>query len=275
MIPYLQLERTTAGVIPTNGNMLFDTTVGKGGTEIVYNDNGVIRFYKVGVYYVSWYVAQQTGLATDGKNFALVTSDGKTITGSSHVKIAPASGFAIIEITNPDRTIRLVNKSDQSATLSSKAQVKAGLAVFDISASNPSLGYMQARRVDAAPLELDDTDPVPFDENVNSDPFGIVTLVSHDIIVNDTGTFLVTWDIPVDATELNAYAHFALKVDGTQRGSSFMPLPVGVMSGSALVVIQDKGAVITLVNISGDKVRVAHPVNITVTQISHVAPVTP
>jgi len=271
MVPYLQLERVTAGAIPTNGTLVFDTTVGSNSTHISYNSTtGIIEFNKVGVFYLSWFVAQQTGLATDGKNFALVTSDGQNITGSSHAKTAPVSGFAIVEVASSGKTIELVNKSDESATLSERVHVQAGLAVFDISASNLPLGYLQAQMMSPQSPIVEDNTHVQFDDEIAADPFGIVTLESSDIIINSTGTFLVTWEIPIDATKLNPYAFFALMVNGAQRGSSFMPLPAGVMTGSALIVVEEAGAVVKLVNISGDRVSVAHPVNITVTQISNI-----
>ena len=134
MISCLQLERTTDGVVDTNDTLVFDNVLLINGTNISYDAiSGEILFNAAGYYYVEWFVAPQFGLTTDGSNFAIVTSEsGPGLTGSSHVRVSPTFGFAIIEVTTPGKTAKLINTSDNSLTLSQVVNTKAALAVFAI-----------------------------------------------------------------------------------------------------------------------------------------------
>jgi hypothetical protein len=105
------------------------------GEQINYNlTTGVITFNEPGIYYVSWFVATQFGLTTDGSNFAIVASSSfsPVLGGSSHIKVAPTVGFGIIVVLSAGESIRLINTSDGSITLSEDAQTKASLVAFAI-----------------------------------------------------------------------------------------------------------------------------------------------
>jgi len=131
--PYLQLERTTGGVIPVNGAVLFNEQLGKGGTQINYTvATGDIVFAAPGYYYINWFVAPQFGLTTNGSNFAILSSDGEVLTGSSHIRNSPTVGFAVIEVATPGKTVSLLNTSDNSITLSEAVKAKAAIAVYAI-----------------------------------------------------------------------------------------------------------------------------------------------
>jgi len=138
MVPYLQLERTTNGVIAADGAVVFNNVLSSSGTEISYNTiTGELTFGEAGYYYVDWFVATQFGLTTDGSNFAIVTSENDpALTGSSHVRVSPTIGFAIIEVTTPGKTIQLINTSDNSLTLSAFVNTKAALVVFLVAVQN-------------------------------------------------------------------------------------------------------------------------------------------
>ena len=140
MIPYLQLNRTTDGVIDADDTVMFDNVLSSMGNQISYDTiTGEITLSEAGYYYFDWFVAPQFGLTSDGSNFAIVTSDNDPpLTGSSHVRVSPTIGFAIIEVTTPDKTIRLINTSDNSITLSQAVNVKAALAAFAIAGSDTS-----------------------------------------------------------------------------------------------------------------------------------------
>ena len=142
MVPYLQLEKITSGVIDIQGAVVFDNVVSSGGDQIDYNDaTGDITFSEAGFYYVDWFVAPQFGLTADGGNFSIVTSDNDPeLTGSSHVRVSPTTGFALIGVTAPGKTIRLINTSDSSITLSQAANAKAALAVFGIADQSAPTG---------------------------------------------------------------------------------------------------------------------------------------
>ena len=134
MVSYLQLERINDDEINTNAPVVFDNVLSSNGTEISYNiATGEITFNIEGYYYVDWFVAPQFGLTTNGSNFAIVTSDNDPhLTGSSHVRVSPTVGFAIINVTTPGKTIMLINTSDNSITLSQVVNAKAALAVFGV-----------------------------------------------------------------------------------------------------------------------------------------------
>ena len=283
MIPYLQLERTTAGSIASGAALAFDTVLLSSGSAISYDaatPTGIITFNTAGVYFINWFVAQQTGLSTDGSNFAIVTSPDNLpdLRGSSHVKISPASGFAIVNITAAGQTVTLVNKSAYGATLSSATQAKAGLAVFavtDSGATPPTLelGYAQTQLAAGGAL-LADTDPIVFDNIITQDPYNIVTYDNATglFTLSEIGTYLVTWEVPVSATDQNDYVDITLELNGTAYSEAHMPLPIGVLSGSAMVVVIDADSTLQLVNSSGDTVQTTDLCNIVITQINQVTP---
>ena len=156
MTPYLQTEflntnQPDPAIILAGAPIPFDNQL---------NDSDVIEYdmltnrFKIkmaGNWIVNWFVAQQTGLSHEGSNFGCVifkpvtdslapnygdVSDPQIITGSGQVKIAPSSGFAVINVTELDVAtpvggvlFELQNVSSHDATLSIRTQVKAGLAV--------------------------------------------------------------------------------------------------------------------------------------------------
>lgn len=282
MVQYLQLERTTVGHINTDAPVLFNVEVQKGGTHINYNNaNGVITFTTVGVYYLNWFVAQQTGLATDGSNFAIRKS-ALDVVGSNHIKISQTSGFAIVHVTAANQTVVLVNVADAPASLSDVALVKAGLAVFGVAddGGSPSpgepLGYLQAQ-VSNGPVTLHDDEMIDFNDIITRDPDDIVTQHNgnHRFILAEAGTYLVTWEIPVAATDVNAFARVSLLLDGNVHSVSFRPTALGVVSGSAMVVNTQADAELYLINSTGDEMEIDSLANVVITQISKLSMPTP
>ena len=275
MVPYLQLERTITGAIAPNSNVEFNRVL-LTNNQIMHTPEGVLTFLQTGLYFVNWFVAQQTGLSVDGSNFAIVTStDPDTgFTGSSHVKIAPATGFAIIRVDNVGKTIRLVNKSTHRATLSDDTRVKAGIAVFGIAdATSPvaaPLGYLQAQVANGS-HELNDEEWIAFDSTIVADPDNIVRKGANgeDFTLANIGTYLVTWEIPIEATDAKGVVSFDLLLNDVIYSNSFSTLPVGVLAGSALVVNPATNGVLQLVNASGDIVKIANKTNIVITQVSN------
>ena len=134
VVSYLQLERTAGGMIGVNQAVIFDRVASAGGDRIQYDASiGEIAFDEAGYYYIDWFVAPQFGLTGDGSNFAIITSENEpALTGSSHVRVSPTIGFAVIEAAAPGKTVRLINTSDNSLTLSAFVEVKAALAVYSV-----------------------------------------------------------------------------------------------------------------------------------------------
>ena len=273
MIQFMQLEKRNSGAVNTNEAVRFNLVVQSGGSDITYNmTDGRITFRVPGVYYLNWFVAQQTGLSTNGSNFAIIASTPMSpyITGSNHVKISQTNGFAIIKTDVANVTARLINTADASAQLSDTTQVKAGLAVIgfmDSTEVTPALGYMQAQ-VTAATVTLADSQAIDFVQIIEHDPDMIVEKNNTEFILKDRGTYLVTWEIPVDATDTRDYADITILYNGTAHSTAHMPLPIGVLSGSAMIVNAQPDGVIELINTTGDTVRITGKANIVITQIT-------
>lgn len=273
MVPYLQLERLTGGIIAPNAAVIFDEILAENGPLVYSKTTGEITFNKTGTYFISWFVVQQTGLDPNGSNFAIVTSEpGPDIFGSNHIKMSSTSGFALIEVKAQGETVVLENKSSAGTSLSANTQVKAALAVFlipDDRASGTELGYLQAQ-ISNGPVILDDGEPIHFNHLISKDPYDIVDKGSHDeFILGAEGTYLVTWEIPLDSTEANPDATFTLKLDDVIISSSYTPLSSGALSGSAMVINNSDDGELKLVNTSDDKVKIDNLTNIVITQITN------
>jgi len=294
-IQFLQVEfKNTASsgeryAVMPNEAIPFDTEVSqsKDSSNVPHisysNSTGEISFSKAGTYFVNWFVAQQTGLSIDGANFALEMappeSPARIIVGSGHVKIAASSGFAILNIPAAGTVLTLTNTATHKATLSEYTQVKAGIAVFsvapDIEATN-KLGYAHAQ-IEVSEVYATGT-TILFPVAIKYDPDDIVTYDAGIFTLAAKGTYLVTWEIPIEATDERDEVYIELFQNGTSHSISYAPLPIGVVSGSALIVNNDVDGTIQLKIIhdeEGDEVHIGTKANIVITQISNLTTVTP
>jgi len=146
-VTYLQLERLLpvgeVVIVNANAPLVFDTIVSSNGlgTQIDYDtETGIITFNQEGYHYIDWFVAPQSGLTTDGSNWAIQTSiSGLNLIGSSHTKVAITTGFAIFN-TQSGETAKLVNVSDGPIHLSQAVKSKAGLVVYGVGVVNLAPG---------------------------------------------------------------------------------------------------------------------------------------
>ena len=140
-ISYLELQKknepaNALAVVNPGDHIKFDADYAIEGLYIAYDPvTGIITFNEEGYYYFDWYVAPQYGLTTDGSNWAVQISDRLSRIGSSHIKVSPTIGFAIIHI-DAGETARLVNVSDSALTLSQAVQSQAALTVYSVTAMN-------------------------------------------------------------------------------------------------------------------------------------------
>lgn len=82
----LQIERSHAGAVNTGGNVIFDNIVFING-DISYNAaTGVMTINKTGRYVFQWRVAVQSSASINGSAFALSSSQGDLLYGSSPLK---------------------------------------------------------------------------------------------------------------------------------------------------------------------------------------------
>ena len=292
MVPYLQLERTTSGIL-ANGHtkVLFDASPvsiknidDSGNTVFSYNSNtGEIIFMRAGVYNLSWFVAPQTSHSLDGINFAVEISDPIRIssgnppiliTASNHLKVSQLSGFAVIEITNPNTVVSLVNTSASPVTLSNFIQVTAGLSLFSItdsisSPTPPILGYLHAQgNASSGAIILDDEDFVAFSTLLSNDAEGIITATSSQTFTLEvSGVYVVQYEIPCHSTAESHNVTFSLLVDGTPYSHALLPLPIGVLVGTAIITTTSDGVVLSIQNTTGDTVMIDTNVNLVITQV--------
>lgn len=290
-IQFLQVEfRNTAGsgdryAVMPNMAIPFDTDIfqseGSGGVpHITYSSStGEITFSKAGIFFVNWFVAQQSGLSSDGANFALeMTTLGSPIriVGSGHVKIAASSGFAILNVPAAGTILTLTNTATHKATLSEHTQIKAGLAIFSVASDSEeinNLGYAHAQIENSE--EYDTGDTILFPTAINFDPDHIVTYDAGIFTLAATGTYLVTWEIPIEATDEGDEVYIQLLYNGASHSVSYAPLPIGVVSGSALIVNNNVNGTVQLKVIRDgqgaeeDVVHIGTKANIVITQISN------
>lgn len=281
MTQYIQLERTTSGIIDISSNVIFNETPLVSSTlpAIIYNaQTGVLTLPTAGLYHIEWFVSPQTSHSLDGINFALQVVDKDSsdniistysVTASNHLKVSQLSGFAIIEAT-AHTSFSLVNTSAAGVALSDSIQIKAGLAVFSIASSSalPELGFIHLQSDTNNSFILDVDAPIPFDYPLSLDPYGIITQDSVTTVnLSLAGTYLVTYEIPCYSTAESPTIEFTLLLDGAAHSSTFMPLPIGVISASSIVTTTQADTLLSIQNTTSDTVRLDARTNLVITQI--------
>lgn len=135
----MQLQKTTAGTINTNGVIIFNETLIDDDPNITYNSaDGSISFAAEDEYYISWFVVTQTSLGTSGPNLAIVTNETTPVyyTAGSGMKSGAISGFAIINAT-AGFSITLQNITNNTISLNTNVNVTAGIAIVNVGSPGP------------------------------------------------------------------------------------------------------------------------------------------
>ena len=310
MIPYLQTEflnsaSSDPAIITAGGVISFDHPLNT--SDVIEYDEltGKFMIKRSGTWLINWFVAQQTGLSSDGSNFSIAVYnpildtdapdypgllEPDFIAGSGHIKISPTSGFAVISVSIEQAeeggvVFELQNVSTHDAALSFRTQVKAGLAVFGVSSEMYEMAYGQWQASgwdkNLAPYNLEDGDAVKFNEAILP-PLNIIatdsddgsgTRVGFDIFtLENRGVYQVSWEIPVEASYAVDAVELALELDGSiVYVRSYSPLPVGLISGTAIIVTTDPDKTLSLVNYQpggGDIIQIGNYANIAIHQIS-------
>jgi len=310
MIPYLQTEFlntgvTTPAIIAAGEPIPFDHPLNTS-TAIEYDDvTAQFKIKMAGAWLVNWFTAQQSGLSPEGSNFGCavykpITDDQdpnygdlqapEIVVGSGHVKISPTSGFTIINVTEEDLktpiggvVFELQNVSSHDASLSIRTQVKAGLAVFGVSADMFKMAYGQWQASgwdkNLAPYNLEDAEAIKFNQPLLT-PLGITatdsgagTRVGYDIFtLENPGVYQVSWEIPLEATYSVDAVEIALQLDGsTIYSRAYSPLPIGAITGTAILATTTANKTLSLVNLqpdSGDIIQIGNYTNLVIHQIS-------
>ncbi|MGC6175182.1 hypothetical protein [Lacrimispora sp. 38-1] len=125
----LQIELNTSTSVASGANVLFDTIVYLFG-NITYNPaTGVITFLETGRYVIDWWLATQSSQATNGASFALSSSQGDLLEGSSPIKTGEVFGVSIIDVASAPVTVSLVNISNATVFFSLVVPLKGTLVV--------------------------------------------------------------------------------------------------------------------------------------------------
>jgi hypothetical protein len=127
----LQIERSTNGSVSIGDNVIFDTTVYLAGDVTYDNATGVITLSKAGRYTLNWWVATQSSLTNNGVTFALSSSQGDFLEGSSPLKMDEISGIGIINVVTAPVTVSLVNAGSADVFYATNVPLKATLTVIE------------------------------------------------------------------------------------------------------------------------------------------------
>ena len=131
----LQIELTSSVSIAAGANVVFNTTVYSSG-NISYNDTtGEITLQEVGRYLVNWWMATQSSVSTIGSVFALLSSQGDLLEGSSPIKTGEVYGVGVIDVSVAPVTLSLINSNTATMYLSPQTPLQGSLVV---TSDNPS-----------------------------------------------------------------------------------------------------------------------------------------
>ncbi|WP_101696983.1 BclA C-terminal domain-containing protein [Clostridium minihomine] len=131
--------------IPSNENVLFDTTLYTTG-NINYNSNtGIITITRPGRYIIHWWLSTQASLSNVGASFALVSSDGEMRIAASPLKISEVYGFGIFTVESELKPLEvsLKNIAPQPFYFNQQAPLQGSLLVTeDIEIAEEAYGYV-------------------------------------------------------------------------------------------------------------------------------------
>jgi hypothetical protein len=105
-------------------------------------------------------------------------------------------------------------------------------------------------------LIVHDMEKIVFSELLNQQGTGINYSASIFTLVAP-GDYLVNWQIALEGSEAAPFVRFALLVDGEAYGPSAYPASLGLISGSSLVTTQNPNTQVSLINFTGEAVRLA------------------
>ena len=152
--PFMQLEKIIPQIITPNQAVLFSFV--KEEHNMMYDTmTGLITFMHSGVYFIKWFIATKTSLATDRGNFGILFNNNSsaTIIASSHARFSHLVGFAILEVQKPNLqsvqpSVALINTSNRNIALSDETIINSGIVAFKISELPPPILLLRAKKID-------------------------------------------------------------------------------------------------------------------------------
>lgn len=127
----LQIQRVAAGTVAVSDNIIFETTAFSVGNIDYDTATGIISLNEPGRYIIHWWVATQSSASSNGAVFALSSSEGDYLEGTSAAKTGEVVGMGIIEVTTAPVTVSLINASNAAFYLAASVPLRASLIVFD------------------------------------------------------------------------------------------------------------------------------------------------
>jgi len=78
-----------------------------------------------------------------------------------------------------------------------------------------------------------------------------------EFTIKKNGTYLVNWSVAIEGSHHTSFIRFALKVNNDIYGAVAIPISTGLISGSALVKLKRPNTTVSLINDTGNVVRLA------------------
>lgn len=138
MANMMQLELSTASSVNPDDAVVFDTVLTSGENMNYDNTTGVITLLEPGSYLFNWWVVTQASISANGAVFAIVSSQGDSMIGTSPLKTGEVVGVCAIEVTAAPVTVALRNVSDAMFYFSQSSPLKAALVVSKENEAGPT-----------------------------------------------------------------------------------------------------------------------------------------
>jgi hypothetical protein len=113
---------------------------------------------------------------------------------------------------------------------------------------------MHAQLIQTTDVYLGQGERVGFNTVISDTGEAVQFINPGRFILAKTGGYLVNWSVAVEGCDTKPYVRFALAVDGRVHSAASMPVTIGMVSGSALVMAGENTE-IALINDTNDTVR--------------------
>jgi len=138
---YLHVQRRQNASIAPGEAVVFEDVLANEGSIGYDNQTGILTLSEAGTYLVGWSV-NTLSTFDEHSNFALSTSEGNYIRGTSPLLTGQVNGSAIVTTTEPDVTMTLVSDSLSDftfppITLSPNSKIMANLIIHGLPSEGP------------------------------------------------------------------------------------------------------------------------------------------
>ena len=231
----LQVERSDAGSIEPMENVIFEEATLSVGNISYNSTSGAIMLFEAGQYIISWWVASQASLSTNGTVFGLFSSQGDVIESASSVKTGEVSGIGVINVMNEPVTFWLRNTSTGTFYYAPAVPRKASLVV----SLNADISAFGALYSEIGTLSLPANTPVTI-------PMSLPSNVSWNI--NYFTTNAITIEYP-GAYQVNIYlSGNTLVTTNVVLSLNVNGVPDSILTQSLEFTADDRGTTFALTN---------------------------